>query len=95
MPSAHALPLWFIEGMAEYLSSAPVDPHTAMWMRDAARAREGTAHASTSSTTREYFPYRYGQALWAYIAGRCGDEVFARGCCARSRPRHQRRGARS
>ena len=28
-----------------------------------------------SSTTREYFPYRYGQALWAYIAGRFGDEV--------------------
>lgn len=30
------LPLWFIEGMAEYLSIGPVDPHTAMWMRDAA-----------------------------------------------------------
>ena len=29
------LPLWFIEGMAEYLSIGPVDPHTAMWMRDA------------------------------------------------------------
>ncbi|HSK09136.1 MAG TPA: hypothetical protein VK911_06145, partial [Vicinamibacterales bacterium] len=28
------LPLWFIEGMAEYLSIGPVDPHTAMWMRD-------------------------------------------------------------
>ena len=34
---ALALPLWFIEGMAEYLSIGPVDPHTAMWMRDAAR----------------------------------------------------------
>src|SRR4051812_22927181 len=32
-----ALPLWFIEGMAEYLSIGPVDPHTAMWIRDAAR----------------------------------------------------------
>ena len=31
------LPLWFIEGMAEYLSIGPVDPHTAMWMREAAR----------------------------------------------------------
>ena len=31
------LPLWFIEGMAEYLSLGPVDPHTAMWIRDAAR----------------------------------------------------------
>ena len=35
---AHQLPLWFIEGMAEYLSIGPVDAHTAMWMRDAARA---------------------------------------------------------
>lgn len=34
---AGLLPLWFIEGMAEYLSIGPVDPNTAMWMRDAAR----------------------------------------------------------
>jgi len=31
------LPLWFIEGMAEYLSIGPDDPLTAMWMRDAMR----------------------------------------------------------
>ena len=37
IPNAMRLPLWFIEGMAEYLSVGPVDPHTAMWMRDAAR----------------------------------------------------------
>ena len=35
VPAAVRLPLWFIEGMAEYLSLGPVDPHTAMWMRDA------------------------------------------------------------
>src|SRR4029079_2926874 len=35
--SALSLPLWFIEGMAEYLSIGPVDPHTAMWMREATR----------------------------------------------------------
>src|SRR5690242_67014 len=29
------LPLWFIEGMAEYLSIGPVDSNTAMWIRDA------------------------------------------------------------
>jgi len=34
---AERLPLWFIEGMAEYLSLGPADPNTAMWMRDAAR----------------------------------------------------------
>lgn len=26
------LPLWFIEGMAEYLSLGPADPNTAMWI---------------------------------------------------------------
>src|ERR1041385_2691487 len=28
-------PGWFVEGMAEYLSIGPVDPNTAMWIRDA------------------------------------------------------------
>jgi hypothetical protein len=37
MSGMERLPLWFIEGMAEYLSIGPVDPHTAMWMRDAIR----------------------------------------------------------
>ena len=32
---AMRVPLWFIEGLAEYLSIGPVDAHTAMWMRDA------------------------------------------------------------
>ena len=35
--SLEQLSLWFIEGMAEYLSIGHVDPHTAMWIRDAAR----------------------------------------------------------
>ena len=67
------LPLWFIEGMAEYLSIGPVDPHTAMWMREAAR-REKLPEINKLDDPR-YFPYRYGQAFWAYVAGRFGDEV--------------------
>ena len=35
MPGATALPLWFIEGMAEYLSLGSSAPLTAMWMRGA------------------------------------------------------------
>ncbi|HXW06789.1 MAG TPA: BamA/TamA family outer membrane protein [Vicinamibacterales bacterium] len=70
---ALGLPLWFIEGMAEYLSVGPVDPHTAMWMREAAR-RERLPDIDDLDNPR-YFPYRYGQALWAYIAGRYGDEA--------------------
>src|SRR5256714_7220241 len=42
---AERLPLWFIEGMAEYLSIVPVDPHTAMWLRDAVRGSEDTKKA--------------------------------------------------
>jgi Tol biopolymer transport system component len=68
---ALALPLWFIEGMAEYLSIGPVDPHTAMWMREATR-REKLPMIKDLENPK-YFPYRYGQALWAYIAGKYGD----------------------
>ena len=71
--SALGLPLWFIEGMAEYLSIGPVDPHTAMWMRDAAR-REKLPDISKLDDPR-YFPYRYGQALWAFIGGKYGDRA--------------------
>ena len=34
-PGLQALPLWFIEGMAEYLSIGPIDANTAMWVREA------------------------------------------------------------
>lgn len=67
------LPLWFIEGMAEYLSVGPLDPVTAMWMRDAV-AREDLPDIEDLNSP-EYFPYRYGHALWSYLAGRWGDEV--------------------
>jgi len=77
-PSALRMPLWFIEGMAEYLSVGPVDPHTAMWLRDAARREKGLPTIRQLDNSAKYFPYRYGQALWAYIASRYGDDVFAR-----------------
>jgi Tol biopolymer transport system component len=77
-PSALRMPLWFIEGMAEYLSLGPEDPHTAMWLRDAARKEKGLPTIRQLDNTQKYFPYRYGQALWAYLASRYGDDVFAR-----------------
>src|SRR6185503_16605298 len=76
-PAALNMPLWFIEGMAEYLSLGPVDPHTAMWIRDAARQEKGLPTIHQLDRTR-YFPYRYGQALWAYIGARFGDAVIGR-----------------
>src|SRR5213596_2630223 len=71
---AERLPLWFIEGMAEYLSIGPTDPNTAMWLRDA--AREEKLPSVDDLSNPKYFPYRWGQALWAYIGGRWGDEII-------------------
>ena len=65
------LPLWLIEGMAEYLSLGAHDPHTAMWLRDAL-VRDDLPTIKDLSTGR-YFPYRYGQAYMAYIGGTYGD----------------------
>ncbi len=67
------MPLWFIEGMAEYLSVGRQDPHTAMWMRDAA-LRNDLPSFQDLSNSREYFPYRFGQAFVAYIGGKYGDQ---------------------
>ena len=55
---AESLPLWFVEGMAEYLSIGPVDPNTAMWMRDA--AREEKLPTVKDLDNPKYFPYRWG-----------------------------------
>jgi len=74
LPGAVRLPLWFIEGMAEYLSLGPVDPHTAMWLRDAVRRED--IPAVNKLDNAKYFPYRFGHALWAYVGGRFGDDVI-------------------
>ncbi len=74
VPGAAALPLWFIEGMAEYLSLGPVDPHTAMWMRDAVRQKKVPKIKDLDNP--KYFPYRWGQAFWAYVGGRYGDQAI-------------------
>jgi hypothetical protein len=71
---AERLPLWFIEGMAEYLSIGPIDPNTAMWVRDATRQEKLPSLDDLDDP--KYFPYRWGQAFWAYVGGRWGDEVI-------------------
>ena len=76
LPTAAQMPLWFIEGMAEYLSLGPLDPHTAMWMRDASLRHKLPSYRQLDDP--QFFPYRYGQALWAYIAGRWGDQTVVR-----------------
>jgi Tol biopolymer transport system component len=70
-------PLWFIEGLAEYFSIGPVDSLTAMWMRDMIRKKKIPTIKDLRNPYK-YFPYRYGQALWAYIGGRYGDLTVAK-----------------
>ncbi len=69
------LPLWMVEGMAEYFSIGSVDPHTAMWMRDAVLSNDiPTIRDMTRSY--KYFPYRYGQAVIAMIGKTWGDSTI-------------------
>ena len=75
--SLERLPLWLVEGMAEYLSLGGEDSHTAMWLRDAV-VRNDLPTIKQLNDGRKYFPYRYGEALWAYIGGTWGDETIPR-----------------
>ena len=70
------MPLWFGEGMAEYLSVGRIDTNTAMWLRDAVNA-DRLPRLEDLNNPR-WFPYRYGQALWAYLAERYGESIAAR-----------------
>src|SRR6266478_5558350 len=67
------VPLWFIEGMAEYVSLGNVDPNTTMWMRDAVRT--GKLPNLRDLENPRYFPYRWGQSFWAYLGGTYGDDI--------------------
>ena len=69
------LPLWMIEGMAEYLSIGKVDSYTSMWMRDAFLNKD-IPTLKQLTTSNRYFPYRYGQAFWSYIGSTYGDTVI-------------------
>lgn len=69
-------PLWFMEGMAEYLSLGPNHVLTTTWVRDA--VVNGNLPTIKQMTDRpdKYFPYRYGEALWRYIGERWGDAAI-------------------
>jgi Tol biopolymer transport system component len=71
------LPLWIVEGMAEYFSKGRVDPLTAMWIRDATNHNRLPDLRRLTDDPR-YFPYRYGEAFFAYVGGRYGDDNVVR-----------------
>ncbi len=83
-----SMPLWFIEGMAEYLTLGPNHPQTLMWMRDVARRDEMPGLKEIEGP--KYFPYRYGHGVWRFLARRFGEDVVprllkARGSTVKSR----------
>ena len=69
------LPLWMVEGLAEYMSIGSIDPHTAMWMRDAVLHDDVPTLKDLQNP--KYFPYRYGQAFWSFVTGLKGDGIIA------------------
>src|SRR4051812_31596200 len=74
-PGILQYPLWFVEGMAEYLSLGPVDAQTAMWMRDAALREKLPAIQDLEKP--EYFPYRWGHSFWAFVGAKYSDRAVA------------------
>lgn len=74
LKSLSNIPLWLVEGLAEYMSIGRVDAHTSMWMRDAVINDDVPSIKDLNSG--KYFPYRYGQAFWAFLAGWKGDDII-------------------
>ena len=68
------LPLWMVEGLAEYMSIGRYDSNTAMWMRDA--VLNDKVPTIKDLDKPEYFPYRWGQVFWAFLAGMQGDTII-------------------
>jgi len=77
-----ALPLWFLEGMAEFLTIGRLDAHTAMWIRDA--VDENRLPAIRDLQDPRWFPYRFGQALWAFLADAYGEDIAARALASKA-----------
>jgi len=73
-PFSFQPPLWFMEGMAEYLSVGRVDPNTEMWLRWS--ALEGQLiPLQYMSRVADIRVYRIGQAIFAFLGERFGDEM--------------------
>jgi len=66
-------PLWFIEGMAEYLSLGGLDAQTEMWLSDAAMEGRLTTLDQLGQVA-DIRVYRFGQGVWEFIARKYGVE---------------------
>lgn len=66
-------PLWFVEGMAEYLAIGPNHTLTTNWLRDAAVSGNVPTLKQMTERPDKFFPYRFGESLWQYVGERWGD----------------------
>lgn len=76
MGSLGNIPLWMVEGLAEYMSIGYIDPHTAIWIRSALLNDRLPTIKDITNKPGEYFPYRWGQAFWAYVTARYEDTII-------------------
>ncbi|MCU7551251.1 DPP IV N-terminal domain-containing protein [Chitinophagaceae bacterium LB-8] len=72
------LPLWMVEGMAEYMSIGYQDAHTAIWLRSAVAGNRMPTLKDLTNHPDLYFPYRWGEAFWAFVAGTWGEQMIKR-----------------
>src|SRR6056297_344238 len=56
--SLQNIPLWMVEGLAEYMSIGTSDNKTAMWMRDAVIQDDVPSIKKMTREPNNYFPYR-------------------------------------
>lgn len=73
--SIRNLPLWLVEGMAEYLSIGSIDTHTSMIMRDA-WYNDNFPSLRDMSRSYRYNPYRFGHSFVAFIGRTWGDSLI-------------------
>ncbi len=69
------IPLWMIEGMAEYLSIGNYDSQTVLWMRDAL-IHKNFPTLMEMTYNLKYSPYRFGHAFWSYISNTYGEQYI-------------------
>ena len=70
------IPIWMIEGLAEYMSLGRAHEQTAMWMRDAVANDDIPTFQEMTREPDHYFPYRYGHTFWAFMTTMFGDDII-------------------
>jgi len=70
------VPLWMMEGYAEYMAAGREDSFTAMWLRDAAMHDNIPTLSQMTNNPFDYNPYRFGHAFMAFLTGYYGDEIL-------------------